>query len=257
VAVAADGAAPRLGPDFLVYVSARGGRQGVWTLARGTARELWSGARGSAVGAPAVSRDGRRIVFSVASGAVNQLYLMNRDGSQPRMLAEGLTLRGSPAWAPDGRSVIVAVVREGEPHVTRIPLADEAPQQLLAEYSLDPVWSPDGRFLIYSGADVGTTFPVRAAAADGRPYPMPGLMLTRGARRMVFLNNPRSLVVLGGGIGHKDLRLFDLSSGSERVLVALPQDFIVSDFDVSADGSEIVFERVQESSELAMIERRL
>lgn len=65
VAVAADGAAPRLGADFLLYVSSRGAESGVWTLTHGTAREIWSGAPGSVVGAPAISPDARRIVFSV------------------------------------------------------------------------------------------------------------------------------------------------------------------------------------------------
>jgi len=257
VAVAADGAAPRLGADFLLYVSSRGGKPGVWTLTHGTAREIWSGAPGSVVGAPAIAPDGHRIVFSVRGAYKSRLYLMNYDGSQARGLTAGLTLRGSPAWAPDGRSVTAAVMRDGEPRVTRILLSDDAPQPLLSEYSLDPVWSPDGRFLIYTGADVGTTFPVRAAAADGRPYPLPGLMLTRGARRVAFLGSPRSLVVLGGGIGHKDFRLFDLNSGTERLLVELPTEFIVRDFDVAPDGSEIVFERVQENSDLALIERKL
>ena len=73
---------------------------------------------------------------------------------------------------------------------------------------------------------------------------------------MAFLGSPHSLVVLGGGIGHKDFRLFDLDSGTERVLVELPAEFIVRDFDVAPDGSEIVFERVQENSDLALIERK-
>jgi hypothetical protein len=41
-----------------------------------------------------------------------------------------------------------------------------APLVLVSEYSLDPTWSPDGQFLLYSGPDVGTTFVVRAVAAD-------------------------------------------------------------------------------------------
>jgi Tol biopolymer transport system component len=256
VAVATDGAAPRLGADLLVYVSARGPEPGVWTLTHGTAREIWSGAPGSVVGAPAISPDARRIVFSVRGADQSRLYLVNRDGSQARVLTEGLSLRGNPAWSPDGSSVTVAVMRDGEPRVTRIPLGGDAPQPLLSEYSLDPVWSPDGRLLIYTGADVGTTFPVRAAAPDGRPYPLPGLMLTRGARRVAFLGSPPALVVLGGGVGHKDFRLFDLGSGSERLLVELPAEFIVRDFDVAPDGSQIVFERVQENSELELIERK-
>src|SRR6516165_7755927 len=135
----------------------------------------------------------------------------------------------------------------------RIPLNGDAPLPLIAEYSLDPVWSPDGRFFIYSGADVGTTFPLRAAAADGRPYPLPSVMLTRGARRVAFLHDAQQLVILRGEIGHKDLWLLDLTTGAQRMLTQLPADFTIGDFDISADGTEIVFDRQQPNSYLALI----
>jgi hypothetical protein len=64
--------------------------------------------------------------------------------------------------------------------------------------------SPDGRFFVYSGPDVGTTFPLRAAAADGSPYPFPSLILTRGARRIAFLREAHALVILRGEIEHKN-----------------------------------------------------
>jgi hypothetical protein len=38
-------------------------------------------------------------------------------------------------------------------------------------------------------------------------------------------------------------------------LAELPPDFLVRDFDVAADGSEILLERTQENSDLALIER--
>ena len=255
VAVAAEGAAPRFGSGFLLYVSSRGGKPGLWTLTNGTRREIWSRTAISVLGAPAISPEGNHIVFSVAEEDQTDLYVINSDGSGAKVLAAGLVLRGSPAWAPDGRSVLAAVVRDGEPRLTRFFLNGEAPLPLVSDYSLDPVWSPDGRFFIYSGADVGTTFPLRAAAADGRPYPLPSLMLTRGARRVAFLGGPQALVFLRGGIGHKDLALFDLNTGTEHVLAELPPDFVVRDFDVAADGSEILLERTQENSDLALIER--
>jgi hypothetical protein len=152
--------------------------------------------------------------------------------------------------------VVAAAVRDGEPRLTRVFLNGDPPAQLVGEYSLDPTWSPQGEFVVYSGADVGTTFPLRAAASDGRPYPVPGVMLTRGARRVAFLKNRQALVLLRGDIGHKNLWLVDLQSGAERVLSELPRDFVIQDFDVAADGSEVVFDRVQENSELALIERR-
>jgi hypothetical protein len=125
----------------------------------------------------------------------------------------------------------------------------------VSEYSIDPVWSPDGRFVVYSGADVGTTFPLRAAAADGRPYPLPSVSLTRGARRLAFFRDRQSLVILGGEIGHKNFWVLDLRTGAQRILAELPADFVVRDFDISAAGSEIVFDRVQATSDLALIER--
>ena len=253
--ISANAAIPRFGADLLLYVSWRGERQGIWSLTHGTPQELWSSAHARIVGGPTVAPDGRRIAFSVKDSGKTLLYMMNSDGSQVRMLADSLVLRGNPVWAPDGQAVVSAVVRDGEPRLTRIFLNGDAPLPLVSEYSIDPVWSPDGRFLVYSGADVGTTFPLRAAAADGRPYPLPSVMLTRGARRVGFFRDSQTLVILGGEVGHKNFWLLDLRTGAQRVLAELPADFVIRDFDISAAGSEIVFDRVQVTSELALIER--
>jgi hypothetical protein len=158
-------------------------------------------------------------------------------------------------WSPDGQSLISAVVYDGQPRLTRIFLNGDSPQTLIGEYSIDPVWSPDGRFLVYSGPDIGTTFPVRAVAADGRPYAIPSLILTRGARRVVVLSDPPSLIVLRGDIGHKDLWVVDLQGRGEHPLTTLPRDFTVDDFDISADGTELILDRLEENSDMALIER--
>jgi Tol biopolymer transport system component len=126
---------------------------------------------------------------------------------------------------------------------------------LVSEYSLDPSWSPDGRFLVYSGPDVGTTFPVRAAAADARAYPMRSLVLTRGARRVAFFHGPSTLLVLRGPIEHKDFWLINLSDGTERQLTHLGNDTAINEFDVSAHCNQIVFDRSQANSELVLIDR--
>jgi Tol biopolymer transport system component len=239
----------------VLFTAARGDRQGVWALEDGSARELWSRTRSRIVGAPAIAPDGRRIVFTAHHDGKTRLYMMDSDGMNARALADSLALRGNPAWWPDGQSVVSAVVRNGEPHLTRIFLNGDPPAVLVADYSVDPVWAPGNAFLLYSGADVGTTFPLRAAEADGRPRPFPGLMLTRGARRVAFLDDRPTLIFLSGEVGHKNLWLMDLQSGNRRVLAELPQDFVIGDFDVSADGTELVLDRVEQNSELALIER--
>ena len=254
--LAADGRMPRLGPGFLVFLSTRGGAEGVWTLSGDTTREIWHEARAHVTGAPSISADGRRIAFTVDDGSATRLVAIDRDGANLQVLSAALRLQGNPAWSVDGKSVVSAALYGGEPRLTRIFPDGSAARALLTEYSVDPVWSSDGRFLVYSGSDIGTTFPVRAVAADGRPYAIPSLILTRGARRLAITGDPPALVVLRGDLRHRDLWSVDLKSGAERQLTALPPEFSVDDFDIAADGSQLVLARVEENSEVALIERQ-
>ena len=247
------GFSPRLGPDYLLYVSSKGTSDGIWKLASGAAAELWSAPDARIVGGPEVAPDGQRVVFSVEQRGRRLLYLMNADGTGARVVTESLELRGAPAWTPDGQSITSAANVDGTPHIFRISL-DGAPVSLVQEYSLDPVWSPGGDFLVYSGADIGTTFPVKAVTAAGSAYSFPNLTLTRGARRLRFFHGRHALVAMRGEIQHKNLWLIDLDTGAERQLTNLAPDFNVRDFDVSPDGREIVLERVQEHSDVVLIE---
>jgi len=253
--VSTTGLSPRTGPNYILYVSERAGRQGIWKAADGQSRELWSHVRSIIVGAPAVAPDGAHIAFTVADGERTILYMMDSDGRGVRALTRSLALRGNPAWAADGRSIVSAVLRDGEPRLTNIFLDGSPPSPLVSEYSIDPVWSPDGRFVLYSGADVGTTFPLRAVAVDGRPYPIPALILTRGARRVAFRPDAHSIVVLRGDVGHKNFWLVDLRTGAQRQITELAPDIVIRDFDLSPDGNVILFDRVRESSRIALIER--
>jgi len=146
-------------------------------------------------------------------------------------------------------------LHDGKPNLTRVFLDGAVPISFTSEYSIDPAWSPDGQFVVYTGSDVGTTFPLRAAAADGHPYPLPGIMLSRGARRISFLPNSQALAILTGGIGHKNLSLLDLQTGAQSTLAELPPGFNIRDFDISDDGSQLIFERVEGNSYVALIER--
>jgi Tol biopolymer transport system component len=265
------GSSPRLGPGYLLYISAAGNK--IWKLAggagaggtgtSGTSTELWSAEGAQLLGAPAISPDGRNIAFAARLGGRTPLYVMQADGSNPQIVAGSLSLTGDPAWSPDGQSIVIAAVDHGTPHLMRVPLDGHAPAGFVSEYSIDPAWSPDGRFLIYTSLDVGTTFPLKAVTPEAAPHPVPQLTLTRGARRLVFLRDfpgaspPRSqpaLVFLRGDIQHKDLWLIDLQTGAQRQLTSLPSDFDIVDFDISPDGRDIVLERVQERSELVLID---
>jgi Tol biopolymer transport system component len=247
------GFSPRLGPGYLLYVSAKETSDGIWKLADGVATELWSAPEARIIGGPEVAPDGHRIAFSVQQRGNTLLYLINDDGTNARVVTDSLELRGAPAWTPDGQWLTSAANVDGTPHLFRISL-EGALVPLVQEYAVDPVWSPGGDFLVYSGADIGTTFAVKAVTASASPYRFPNLTLTRGARRLRFFPGRPALVMMRGEIQHKNLWLIDLETGEERQLTNLPLDFNLRDFDVSPNSREIVLERVHEHSDIVMVD---
>ncbi len=247
------GFSPRLAAGFLTYVAPKATGDAVWRMVDGAATELWSAPGARIFGGPDVSPDGQRVAFTVDHGGKTLLYVVNADGTNARVINDALRLQGAPAWAPDGRSIASGAILDGRSHLFRIPL-EGAPQPVIEDVAIDPAWSPAGDFLVYSAADIGTEFAVKAVTTGGRPHAVPPLTLTRGARRLRFYQGRRTLIAMRGDIRHKDLWLIDLDSGRTRRLTQLPADFNIRDFDVSADGEEIVVERVQEHSDIVVID---
>jgi len=249
-----NGFSPRLGPNYLLYVSATDTAQSIWKLASGAGTELWSGQGARIVDAPAISPDGLQIAFSVRQHGQSLLYVMQADGTNARIVADSLDLQGAPAWARDGQSITTAAHDHGAPHLYRVPLDGHPPAPFLQEYSVDPAWAPDGSFVLFSGPDIGTIFSVKGVTADAIAHPIPAMNLTRGTRHLAFLDGGRALVLLRGEIQHKNLWMINLKDGTERQLTNFSPDFDIRDFDISPDGREVVLERVQEHSEVVLLD---
>ncbi|HKA08001.1 MAG TPA: protein kinase [Gemmataceae bacterium] len=259
----AEGRSPMLAADYLLYVSSDGTSERIWKLVGGNATELWTAPGARIIGGPAIAPEGDRTAFSIEDRGKTRLFVMNSDGTSVRIVADSMELRGAPVWSPDGQSVVTAANQGGSPRLFRISLDTREAVRMLDDYALDPAWAPRGEFLVYSGMDPGTTFPVKAITAWGRPYKIPELSLSRGsalgvtqvsARRLRFLPG-QALVVLRGDPQHKNLWACELATGNWRQLTNFGRDIVIGDFDVSPDGSLVVFERVQEHSDIVVIDR--
>ena len=135
---------PRFGPDYIVYLSSRGGGDGLWKWSHGVATELWNGSEGPVPAAPAVSVDGAQICFSVRKRDHTLLYLINADGTNLRSAAEALDVRGPASWSADGKWIAVSARAGSGPRIFKVAVDGGAPVRLTEEDSSNPVCSPNG-----------------------------------------------------------------------------------------------------------------
>jgi Tol biopolymer transport system component len=248
-------AAPRLSPDSaLFYLASRGGADGIWRLAGGRASELWKPTQGAIVGAVAISPDGKRVCFPVRRKGRSTLQCTRAESAQAWTPAESLDVRGAASWSPDGKWIAVGAMDGAGVRVFKVPADGGRPVRLVDSVSSNPVWSPDGRFILYSGTPRARSVPLKAVTPDGRPFPLPPLLVDRVGDSYRFLPGRGQLAVKLGGFRRQDFWLFDLGTGQRRQLTRLTPGESLLRFDVSPDGKRVVFERVRENSDVVLIE---
>jgi len=250
-------AAPRFGPDYVLYVGSKGTADSLWKMKEGAETELWKGSEGAVPGAPAVSPDGTFICFLVRSEGHARLHVMTADGTNVRELAGTLEARGAPSWSADGRWVAVAAT-EGRAHpLFKVPIGGGAPVKLVAgEDSVvsNPVWSPDGRFILYSVGTGSAMLRLSGITPDGHSFPLPEIWVGNTGDRYRFLPDGKSLVINKGVLWLQNFSLLDLATGKLRELTHLSRQLITRSFDVSPDGKQILFDRYKQNSDVVLID---
>jgi len=118
---------------------------------------------------PAWSFDGRRIAYTLYPiEQPPELYVANADGSNPEQLVAG-SLR-TPAWSPDGRSVLAIPGEDISTGVFRIDVSARTKTNLVQAAGVEdtPAFSPDGRTIAFSLLPTGgNDEDIYLADADG------------------------------------------------------------------------------------------
>jgi formylglycine-generating enzyme required for sulfatase activity len=134
----------------IVFVSDRGGTMKIWSmLASGKgAKQLTRGADPDAD--PRFSPDGKQILYTTLRDGFPEVWLMNRDGSEPRPVTKG----SQGSWAPDGKSI--AFIRDNQAFVRDLASGHErrvTPESW--ERCGVPAFAPDGKHLAVASRHLG------------------------------------------------------------------------------------------------------
>jgi Tol biopolymer transport system component len=246
--------APRFGPQYVVFLSSKGGTQSLWKTQGDETVELWRSSEGGVVAPAAVSPDGQRICFSIRRQGRNGLYVMNADGTNVRHLAASLDVRDAPSWSPDGKFIAVAADEGDGSRLFKVPVEGAAPVRLVDGLARLPVWSPDGSLILYGAPLQGAGYAVKAVTPEKQPHSLPELWVLRGGDRYRFLPGGRQVVALLGDYLHQNFWMVDLETGQRRQLTNLKPGYSIGSFDVSPDGRRILFDRVRQNSDIVLID---
>ncbi len=139
------------------------------------------------VGSPAISPDGRWVVFSVTEPSytdgeqVSDLWLVPLDGSaEPRRLTNTKAGEGGVEWSRDSRRIAFSARREGDDgsQIYVLDLSGGGEAQRVTNLSTgasNPRWRPDGRAILFSsmvypGATTDSANRAAAAERKARKY---------------------------------------------------------------------------------------
>jgi Tol biopolymer transport system component len=183
-----------------------------------------------------------------------RLHVLSADGGDLQPLAETINIQKSACWSPDGKWIVAGGNDDRGPGLFKVPLNHDAPVRLLDGPARDPVWSPSEDLIVYTGQNVSVDAPLLAIRADGTNVELPAIRLRVEGKRYRFLPNGLALVYAQGPFRAQDFWLLDLATKRSRQLSRLNNSAATQSFDVTADGRQIVFDRVRENSDIVLID---
>lgn len=120
-------------------------------------------------GEPAVSPDGRRVIFASLRDGVAALYVADLETLALRQLTTDAFYNEQAAWSPDGAQLVYASERGGRDLYLIDADGTNGRRLTTTDYpDFAPAWSPDGRQIAYSMAGVGDPGEIYVISADGR-----------------------------------------------------------------------------------------
>jgi TolB protein len=126
----------------LVYSSSAAGSVDLWVIhADGTGQKQLT-VNSGANAAPAISGDGRYIVFTSNRTGPFQVWRMNLDGGDQVQLSHAASA-GFPAISPDGKWVVYDSTDNW--HLWKVPIAGGEPIPVTQYFAVYPSVSPDGK----------------------------------------------------------------------------------------------------------------
>jgi Tol biopolymer transport system component len=251
---------PRFHRGTLFYLSSRGAADGLWRAENGQTSEIWKGSDGPPAEPASVSRDGRRVAIVIRRGGRGHVTVMNADGADSRDVPSAVDVRGVVEWSPEGASIVAGGIDADGAGLFVLPVDGGTATRLTKGIASSPAWSPDGSLIVYGGPNVGGRQQLLGVRRDGTEVPLasiyvpsPGARASRQGFR--FMPDGKRIVYMPALTPNKEFWVLNVSTGVTRRIASLNTPDEIRTFDITPDGTQIIFDRLRENSDIVLIER--
>jgi TolB protein len=201
----------------IAYVTKSSGRYSLWV-----ADADGEGARSAITSpepiiSPSWSPNGAQLAYVSFENRKPVVYIHELATGQRREVANFKGSNSAPAWAPDGRSIVATLSRDGGSQLWRVGLSGGEPQRLTTgSINTEPAFSPDGQTLFFV-SDRGGNPQIYKMPAQGGPAERVTFSGTYNISPAISPDGRWLAYVSRMGPGFK-LHLMDLTSGQVTAL---------------------------------------
>jgi len=227
-------------PDqSLIYALTASGSVDLWMMHPDGQQQKQLTANTATNDAPAVTSDGRYIVFISNRGGVFQVWRMNIDGSNPVQITNGAG-KNFPAISPDGKWILYNTTEDWQ--LWKVSIDGGESSRLTDYYSLFPSISPDGKMIACLGKNGSKAALLVLPFAGGRPlksFDLAGQNFS--GTRLEWTPDGKELIYAKEQDGTTTLIKQPLNGGRAADITKFEDELF--DFGYSADGQLLAITR--------------
>ncbi len=229
------------GTDAMVITSLDSGKWDLWSVDRTGGNRRQVTAADSQGMAPAISPDGRFVVFTMPREHEWVVARTNRDGSDARVLCTLVptgTPPACPVITPDNRWVLFHAATDGVQRIWKVSIDGGKPVAVAADAPWRPAVSPDGKWIAYLSHGTFTVIPI-----GGGPPARTFTNISPTNYAMVrWTSDGKGLLHNAGLNDRKNIWLQSIDGSPPRQVTHFDDQYVLA-FDVVPGGKELVIAR--------------
>ena len=188
---------------------------------------------------PAWSPHGDSLAYVADVNGHTQVFVSSADGSNPRRITSVRTHTEFPAWSPDGKQIAYVSFDDGRDEIYVVGLDGSKPTRLTTDYGTFPAWSPDGKHIAYVSA--GELYLMNADGSEPHRFVMIHPKINASGLSDLSWSPDGQMLAFSMFVGEHDAIFTVKADGTDLRRLTGSGDFNHRDPVWSPDGQRIAF----------------